>query len=51
MSVEEENKYLGRRFLEAMAKGDLDAIDDLLAPEFVDHSSFADQEPGREGYK
>jgi ketosteroid isomerase-like protein len=42
---------LVRRFWEAVSKGDLDAIDDLLAPEFVDHSAFAGLEPGREDYK
>src|SRR5918998_790299 len=47
---EEGNMALVRRFMEAQAKGDLDTLDELLAPEFVDHSSFADQEPGREGY-
>src|SRR5215218_3369015 len=30
---------------------DLETLDDLLAPEFVDHSAFAGLEPGREGYK
>jgi predicted ester cyclase len=48
---EEKNKALIRRFVEAVAKGDLDALDNLLAPEFVDHAAFAGQEPGREGYK
>jgi predicted ester cyclase len=48
---EEQNKALVRRFWEAVAKGNLDAIDDLLAPEFVDHSAFAGQDAGREGYK
>jgi serine phosphatase RsbU (regulator of sigma subunit)/ketosteroid isomerase-like protein len=48
---EENNKALVRRYWEAVANADLDTLDDLLAPEFVDHSSFADQEPGREGYK
>src|SRR5215204_6329069 len=42
---------LVRRFWEAVAKGDLEELDDLLAPEFVDHSALAGQEPGREGYK
>src|SRR5215212_921126 len=42
---------LVRRFWEAQANADLDTLDDLLAPDFVDHSSFAGQEPGREGYK
>src|ERR671911_3139844 len=47
---EERNMALVRRFLEAQANADLDTLDELLAPEFVDHSSFANQEPGREGY-
>jgi len=47
---EEKNKAVVRRFVEAQAEGDLDAIDDLLAPDFVDHSAFAGQDPGREGY-
>ena len=50
-SEEEHNKALVRRFIEAQAKADLDTLDELLAPDFVDHSSFANQEPGREGYK
>src|SRR5919107_3093565 len=48
---EENNMALVRRFMESQAKGDLDTLDELLAPDFVDHSSFANQEPGREGYK
>jgi serine phosphatase RsbU (regulator of sigma subunit)/predicted ester cyclase len=50
-SEEEKNMALVRRFMEAQANADLDTIEELLAPDFVDHSSFADQEPGREGYK
>ena len=41
MSTEERNKALVCRFLEAQSKGDLEALDELLAPDFVDHSSFA----------
>src|SRR5918998_4207814 len=37
--------------MEAQANGDLDTLEELLAPDFVDHSSFAGQESGREGYK
>jgi serine phosphatase RsbU (regulator of sigma subunit)/ketosteroid isomerase-like protein len=48
---EEKNKALVRRFWEAVARGDIDAIDELLAADFVDHSTLAGQEPGREGYK
>jgi serine phosphatase RsbU (regulator of sigma subunit)/predicted ester cyclase len=50
-SEEEKNMALVRRFFEAQANADLDTLEELLAPDFVDHSSFADQEPGREGYK
>src|SRR5215213_8560954 len=42
---------LVRRFQEAEAKGDLDMLDELLTPDFVDHSLLEGQEPGREGYK
>src|SRR5215208_6000640 len=49
MSVE-ENKALVRRFLEAHAKGDLDTLEKMLAPDFVDHNLIPDQQPGREGY-
>ena len=45
-----ENKALVRRFVEAQANADLDTLDKLLAPDFVDHSLQADQEPGREGF-
>jgi serine phosphatase RsbU (regulator of sigma subunit)/predicted ester cyclase len=50
-SEEEKNMALVRRFWEAVANAELDTLDELLAPDFVDHSSFAGQEPGREGYK
>jgi ketosteroid isomerase-like protein len=36
MSVE-DNKALVSHFLEAQAKGDLVALEELLAPDFVDH--------------
>jgi len=47
----EDNKALVRRFFEAQDEGNLEAIDELLAPDFIDHSLFPGQEPGREGYK
>ena len=50
MSEAEENKALIRRLLEAHAKGDLDALEEILAPDFVDHSLLPGQVPGREGY-
>jgi ketosteroid isomerase-like protein len=48
--AEEKNKALVRRLLEAHAKGDLDALEELLAPDFVDHSLLPGQDPAREGY-
>jgi serine phosphatase RsbU (regulator of sigma subunit)/predicted ester cyclase len=51
MSVE-ENMALARRIMEARATGDLDALDELLASDFVNHNRLLPgQEPGREGYK
>jgi ketosteroid isomerase-like protein len=49
-SEEDKNKALARRFLEAFANGDLDTLDELLAPDFVNHSLLPGQAPGREGY-
>jgi predicted ester cyclase len=47
---EDTNKALARRFLEAFANGDLTTLDELLAPEFINHSLLPGQDPGREGY-
>jgi serine phosphatase RsbU (regulator of sigma subunit)/predicted ester cyclase len=49
-SEADQNKALVRRFYEAQAKGDLDTVEELLAPDFVDHSLLPGQDPGREGY-
>ena len=49
-NAEEKNKALVRRFLMAHARGDLDALGEMLAHEFVDHSLLPGQVPGREGY-
>jgi predicted ester cyclase len=48
----EENMALARRFMEArVVKRDLDAVDEMLAPDFVNHNKLVpDQEPDREGY-
>ncbi len=40
---------LVRCYMEAQAKGDLETLDELLAPDFVDHSLLPGQTPGREG--
>ena len=49
--MSEENEALARRFLEAQAKGDLNTLDELLAPDFADRSLLPGQEADREGYK
>jgi ketosteroid isomerase-like protein len=48
--VQEKNKALVRRFLEAQDKGDLDAVKEMMAPHFVDHSALPGQAPNREDY-
>jgi predicted ester cyclase len=50
VSSAEANKALVRRFVEAQANANLDTLDKLLAPDFVDHNLFPGQEPGREGF-
>src|SRR5215218_1192001 len=48
----EENKAIVRRFLEeTMAKGNLDVIDELAAPDFVDRTLLPGQGPTREDFK
>jgi predicted ester cyclase len=48
----EENKALVRRFLEARGKTDLDALDKMLATNFVSHTKLLPgYKPDREGYK
>jgi predicted ester cyclase len=46
-----ENKALVRRFVEELDKGNLDVIDELLAPDFVDRSLLPGQAPDRESFK
>jgi serine phosphatase RsbU (regulator of sigma subunit)/ketosteroid isomerase-like protein len=46
----EKNKALVRRFLEAHAKGDVDALEKMLAPDFVNHYLLPGQEPDRDSY-
>jgi serine phosphatase RsbU (regulator of sigma subunit) len=49
--TQEKNKALVRRFLEARAKGNLNVIDEVLTPHFVDHDRLPGQAPDREGYR
>ncbi|HET7270553.1 MAG TPA: ester cyclase, partial [Rubrobacter sp.] len=51
MSTLEKNKLVARRFLEAQAKGDMETLDELMAPDFADRSLLPGQKPGREDYK
>jgi predicted ester cyclase len=52
VSVEENNKALVRRFLdEVYNRGNLDKADELLAPEYVDHTVPPGKYAGREGLK
>ncbi len=49
MSIE-ENKAIMRRFYEEISKGNLAAVDDLVAADLVEHSPFVPgQAPGRQG--
>ena len=50
-SEAEKNKALVRRFMEARAKADLNAIEEMMAPNFISHDFFPSQQPGREGLK
>src|SRR5215212_2330116 len=51
-SQAEENKTLVLRFLEARVEPELDALDKILAPDFVSHTKLLPgQPPDREGYK
>jgi predicted ester cyclase len=47
----EENMALVRRFLEARVKADLNAIEEMMAPDFISHGLRPGQQPDREGYK
>jgi serine phosphatase RsbU (regulator of sigma subunit) len=48
----EENMALARRFMEARIKGYVDAMDEMMAPEFVNHTPLLSvQVPDREGVK
>src|SRR5918998_5546312 len=43
----EQNMALARRFMEARVKGDVDALYEMLPPDFVSHAT--EEETGREG--
>jgi serine phosphatase RsbU (regulator of sigma subunit) len=52
VSVEENNKALVRRFVEEVLNGgNLDAVDELMAPDYLDHTVPSGKYAGREGHK
>jgi serine phosphatase RsbU (regulator of sigma subunit) len=52
VSVEANNKALVRRFVEEVLNGgNLDAVDELMAPSYVDHTVPPGKYAGREGLK
>ncbi len=49
---EAENKTIARRFNEDVwGRGDEAALDELFAPDFIDHGALPGQTPDREGHK
>src|SRR5918994_3006743 len=51
MSSAKENMAWARRFLEARGRADLDALEHMMAPDFVDHTLTPSQQLDRESYK
>jgi steroid delta-isomerase-like uncharacterized protein len=48
----EENEKLGRRYTEEIwGEGNLEAIDEVFAPDYVDHFPFPGYTPDRDGLK
>jgi serine phosphatase RsbU (regulator of sigma subunit)/predicted ester cyclase len=46
----EKNMAVARRFMVARVKGDADALEEMLPPDFVSHTKLLpEEEPGREG--
>ena len=50
MSIE-DNKAIVRRIYEAFNTRKLEALDDLLTADFIDHSASVEQKPGAEGIR
>ena len=50
--MSEENKAVALRYLkEAINQRNLDVLDDIFSPKFVDHTAVPGQAPGIEGLK
>jgi steroid delta-isomerase-like uncharacterized protein len=50
MSGEEPLKIAYRRIVDAISLGDADHLEELLAPDLVDHNPIPNQAPGRDGF-
>ena len=51
MTLEENKKFMSNFIEEVINKKNLDAADDLVAENFLEHLPFPGQGPGREGLK
>jgi len=52
MTAEDQNKALVRRFYQEIDKGNIDAMDELVARDYQNHDPpFPDLQPGLEGLK
>lgn len=51
MTLEEKKLFMKRFVEEAINRKNLDAIDELVAENFVEHVPFPGQGPGREGLR
>src|ERR671923_1003644 len=51
MRSEEQLKDAYRQIIDAITRGDAEGLDELTAPEIVDHNPIPNQAPGRDGFK
>jgi steroid delta-isomerase-like uncharacterized protein len=51
MSGEEQLKDTYCRIIDVISRGDADGLDELVAPDIVDHNPIPNQAPGRDGFK
>jgi steroid delta-isomerase-like uncharacterized protein len=51
MDSENTLKDIYRRIIDAISRGDADGLDELMAPDIVDHNPVPNQAPGVEGFK
>jgi steroid delta-isomerase-like uncharacterized protein len=51
MDTENPLRDVYRRIIDAISRGDADALDELVAPDIVDHNPVPDQAPGVEGFR